>query len=116
MARAIARPAERGVGVSLIHSFETDAIARHLRRTQPHVTLTDRGVYLKADAADEITIDLAALSADLGRPIDIETVLISIASYFGEIEPQRGAAPGTGRLILRADAPPEETADQKAIS
>ncbi|ORW22917.1 hypothetical protein AWC18_06350 [Mycolicibacter nonchromogenicus] len=103
MARITARPAARGVGASLIKGPETDAIIRYVGRTQPTVNVTDRGVYLKVDAPDEIVIDLAELSTELGRLVDIEDVLLVLASYFGEIDPQRGPTPGIGRLVLRAE-------------
>ncbi|WP_082109498.1 MmoB/DmpM family protein [Mycobacterium sp. UM_Kg1] len=115
MARTTARPAARGVGASLIKGPETDAIARYLRRTQPTVNVTDRGVYLKVDAPDEIIIDLAELSTEVGRPLELEDVLIVLASYFGEIDPQRGARPGTGRLVLRADSLSDRSQDDEGI-
>ncbi|MCR8896831.1 MmoB/DmpM family protein [Gordonia sp. GONU] len=102
-ARTVPKPAQRGVGISLIAGDETAAIVEQLQLTQPSVNITDRGVYLKADAADEIVIDLTDLSTRLARPIEVEDVLIVVASYFGEITPQRGTTPGTGFLILRAD-------------
>lgn len=92
-----------GVGISLIRGEETTAITDQLRRTQPEVQVADRGVYLKATAPQQIVIDLADLSTQLGRALDIEDVLIVVTSYFGEIDPQRGSGPGTGRLILRAE-------------
>lgn len=95
-----------GVGISLISGAETSAIQDQLRRTQPHVEIADRGVYLKATAAEEIVIDLADLSEQLGRPLDIENILVVVTTYFGEIDPQRGATPGTGRLVLRAEHTP----------
>lgn len=116
MARITARPAARGVGASLIKGPETDAIARYIGRTQPTVNFTDRGVYLKVDAPDEIVIDLAELSDELGRLVDIEDVLLVLASYFGEIDPQRGPTAGVGRLVLRAepidDRPLEDESDR----
>ncbi|MFB9743248.1 MmoB/DmpM family protein [Pseudonocardia sulfidoxydans] len=102
--RTVPEPAQRGVGISLIAGEETTAIVAQLRRTQPTVNIVDRGVYTKADAPDEIVLDLGELSQELGRPIDVEDVLIVVTSYFGEIIPQRGATPGTGSLVLRADA------------
>lgn len=102
-ARTVPKPAQRGVGVSLIAGDETSAIVDQLRATQPTVNISDRGPYLKADAPDEIVIDLTDLSDRLDRTIDVEDVLIVVATYFGEITPQRGTTPGTGFLVLRAD-------------
>lgn len=98
-----ATSARHGVGIGLIRGEEAAAIRDQLLRTQPQVEIADRGVYLKAAAAEEIVIDLADLSERLGRALTIEDVLIVVASYFGEIDPQRGSGPGSGRLILRAE-------------
>lgn len=50
------------------------------------VTVVDGGTFWKLESPDGIRVDMAAVSDELGEPINLGKWLVSMSSYVGRVE------------------------------
>ncbi|MEW6475722.1 MAG: MmoB/DmpM family protein [Actinomycetota bacterium] len=74
------------VRIGLMKTAEGDGIVALVRRSNPAVTVTDRGAYWVLEAAGELTVDAEELSDELGEDVTVEDILVTFASYAGRAE------------------------------
>lgn len=80
-------PAARDqVSIILMQGDDADLIVESVSETQPDVVITDHGTYFRLQKAGEIRIDATDIAARAGRPVDVGTVLVSVASFVGRAE------------------------------
>jgi propane monooxygenase coupling protein len=88
------------VGISLMVSAETETAVELVREQLPDARVDFRDCYYKIERDGELSFDMAELSDRLGRPVDTDTFLVSMSSYYGRIDV------GDGVITISADIRP----------
>jgi len=73
------------VGLCLMKSDEADAAIAHMRERSPQVRVEDHLTYFRVEADKELTIELPEVAAFLGRSLSMDSFLVTLSAYFGEI-------------------------------
>jgi hypothetical protein len=74
------------VSIILMQGEDAALIVESVRESQPDVTISDHGTYFRLQKSGEIRIDAADVADRAGRPLDVHTVLVSVASFVGRAE------------------------------
>jgi len=69
----------------LMKSDEADATIAHLRERSPQIRVEDHLTYFRVEADKELTIELPEVAAFLGRSLSMDSFLVTLSAYFGEI-------------------------------
>ncbi len=76
------------VSAKLMAGEEAEAIVAAVLANNPAATVADHGSYLALSSPDALVLDTVAISEELGRPYDVPTLLVVLASYTGQVEVQ----------------------------
>ena len=74
------------VSIILMQGQDAALIVESVRESQPDVRISDHGTYFRLQTAGEIHIDATDVADRAGRPLDVQTVLVSVASFVGRAE------------------------------
>ena len=75
----------RKVALVLMKSDEADATIAHLRERSPQIHVEDHLTYFRVENDRELTIELPEVAAFLGRALTMDSFLVTLSAYFGEI-------------------------------
>lgn len=76
------------VSAKLMAGEEAEAIADALLLDQPDAQVEDHGSYLTIEAEGRLAFEMSSISESLGRPYDVSTFLVVLASYTGQVDVQ----------------------------
>lgn len=76
------------VNAKLIAGEEADAIVAAVCVQNPDATVEDHGSYITVAREKELVFDINRISEELGRPYDVPTFLVVLASYTGQVDVQ----------------------------
>lgn len=76
------------VSAKLIAGEEAEAIVAALCAQSPDVAFEDHGSYLTVARDGELVFDIGRIGEELGRPYDVPTLLVVLASYTGQVDVQ----------------------------
>ena len=74
------------VSVKLMAGEEASAIAEAACVDNPDAVLEDHGSYLTVSNEIRLELNIATIAEELGRPYDVSTLLVVLASYTGQVE------------------------------
>jgi hypothetical protein len=74
------------VSVKLMAGEEASAIAEAACVDNPDAVLEDHGSYLTVSNEIRLELNIATIAEELGRPYDVPTLLVVLASYTGQVE------------------------------
>jgi hypothetical protein len=66
-------------------SDEADATIAHLRERSPQIRVEDHLTYFRVENDKELTVELTEVAAFLGRDLSMDSFLVTLSAYFGEI-------------------------------
>jgi len=89
----------RSVVVVLMKSDEADATISVIECDQPDAKIEDHGTFWQIGAQDEIVVDLARVSEELGREIDLGQWLTIMTTYVGRVETEQGVFRITSKML-----------------
>jgi hypothetical protein len=69
----------------LMKSDEADATIAHLRERSPQIRVEDHLTYFRVENDKELTVELTEVAAFLGRDLSMDSFLVTLSAYFGEI-------------------------------
>jgi hypothetical protein len=73
------------VGISLMVSAETEAVIAYLNERVPDASISFRDCFYKIERSALLEFDLSVIADYLGRPLDTESFLVNMSSYYGRI-------------------------------
>ena len=76
------------VSAKLIAGEEAEAIAAAVCAQNPTAIVEDHGSYLSLASDKVLVLDTTLISEELGRPYDVPTLLVVLASYTGQVDVQ----------------------------
>ncbi|MCX9191719.1 hypothetical protein C3Y87_09885 [Carbonactinospora thermoautotrophica] len=74
----------------MMQSAETEATVEYVRDTMPDARISFRDVYYKIERDGLLEFDMAQIGERLGRDIDTDLFLVSMASYYGRMDVSDG--------------------------
>jgi hypothetical protein len=74
------------VGMVLMGSEEADVAVAVLQEQRPDLKITKELTYYLIEGEGKIEIDVEQVSERLGRPLDMPSFLVVMASYYGRAE------------------------------
>jgi hypothetical protein len=73
------------VSVKLMAGEEASAIAEAACVDNAAASLEDHGAYLTVSNERRLDLNIATIEEELGRPYDVPTLLVVLASYTGQV-------------------------------
>lgn len=74
------------VSIILMQGEDAALIVESVQESDPEVRISDHGTYFRLQRPGEIRIDATDVADRAGRPIDVQTLLVSVASFVGRAE------------------------------
>lgn len=76
------------VSAKLIAGEEADAIVAAAYVDNPDIEVEDHGSYITINGPVRLEFSIETITEELGRPYDVSTLLVVLASYTGQVEVQ----------------------------
>ena len=76
------------ISAKLMAGEEAEAIANVACADNEGVTVEDHGSYLTLNGDGNIELRIDSIEEELGRPYDVPTLLVVLASYTGQVDVQ----------------------------
>ncbi len=76
------------VSAKLMAGEEADAIVAAAFVDNADIEVEDHGSYVTINGPVRLEFSIATISEELGRPYDVPTLLVVLASYTGQVEVQ----------------------------
>lgn len=74
------------VSAKLMAGEEADAIAAAASADNSDITIEDHGSYITINGRERIEFLIPSIEEELGRPYDVSTLLVVLASYAGQVD------------------------------
>ena len=74
------------VSAKLMAGEEADAIAAAAYVDNADITVEDHGSYITINGRERLELSIASIEEELGRPYDVPTLLVVLASYAGQVD------------------------------
>lgn len=76
------------VSAKLIAGEEAEAIVAAVCANNPQAVADDHGSYIALTSPKSLVFDIDLISEELGRPYNVPTLLVVLASYTGQVDVQ----------------------------
>jgi hypothetical protein len=74
------------VSAKLMAGEEADAIVAAAYADNPDISVEDHGSYISINGRERLEFTIERIEEELGRPYDVPTLLVVLASYTGRVD------------------------------